>query len=73
MQAQLEDDRAAAAIWELEILVAGRALFEGDGATTAIWELEGFLVASPHGRQQLGLQLQSGNSRFFWVAGAVGK
>ena len=72
-QAQLEDDRAATAIWELEILVAGRALFEGDGATTAIWELESFLVAGPLGRRQLGLQLQSGNSRFFWVAGPVGK
>ena len=39
--AQLEDDRAAAAIWKLEILW-WQAQLEGDRATTAIWELEIF-------------------------------
>ena len=67
-QAQLEDDRAATAIWELEILVAGRALFEGDGATTAIWELESFLGGRPSWKMT-GLLLQSENSWFlvWWL------
>ena len=50
-QAQLKGERATTAIWE------------GDTATTAIWELETF--GGRPSWKATGLQLQSGNSRFF--------
>ena len=70
MQAQLEDDRATTAIWELEIF-GWQAQLENDRATTAIWELEVF-GGRPSWKAP-GLQLQSGNSRVFWVAGPLGR
>ena len=60
-QAQLEDDRATTAIWNSSFLFGGRPSWKNDRATTAIWEHFG-------GRPSwkvTGLQLQSGNSRFF--------
>ena len=62
-QAQLKGDRAATAIWELEIFWWWAQL-EGDRATTAIWELE--IFAGRPSWKATGLQLQSGNSRFLW-------
>ena len=61
-QAQLEGDRATTAIWELEIFW-WQAQLKGERATTAIWELE--IFGSRHSWKATGLQLQSGNSRFF--------
>ena len=64
-QAQLEDDRAAAAIWKLEIFW-WQAQLKGERATNAIWELEIFCGGRPSWKAT-GLQLQSGNSRFLVV------
>ena len=67
--AQLEDDRAATAIWKLEIFW-WQAELEGDRATTAIWELE--IFGGRPSWKATGLQLQPGNSRFLG-AGPVGR